>query len=132
MKYITNFNDLDKELAYVDSQFRISDDCGRAALNNFCFKIDKDLIPEDPFSQDYYDFQMNLYSTLSGRSGYDITNEESVFNLGEIQNCPFPYYTGSASTVGDQLLAIGFIIKKTNLIYPRIRMSSNLDQDGVI
>jgi SAM-dependent methyltransferase len=115
MKYITNLTDLDQELAYVDSQFKISDDCGRAALSNFCYSISCDSIPKDPFSKDYYDFQMRLYSILSGRSDYTISNEESVFNLEENRNCPFPYYTGSASTVGDQLLAIGYIIKKTNL-----------------
>jgi SAM-dependent methyltransferase len=115
MKYITNLTDLDQELAYVDSQFKISDDCGRAALSNFCYSINCDSIPKDPFSKDYYDFQMRLYSIISGRSGYTVSNEESVFNLAENQNCPFPYYTGSASTVGDQLLAIGYIIKKTNL-----------------
>lgn len=115
MKYISNLPELDRELEYVDSQFKISDDCGRVALSNFCYKIKTDSIPENPFSQEYYDFQMNLYSLISGRFRYDIANEESVFNLEEIQNCPFPYFTHSAPTVGDQLLAIGYIIKKTNL-----------------
>jgi 2-polyprenyl-3-methyl-5-hydroxy-6-metoxy-1,4-benzoquinol methylase len=115
MKYLSTLTDLDQELVYVDSQFKISDDNGRVALSNFCYKIKTDSMPNDPFSQDYYDFQMKLYSILSGRSRYSIMNEESIFNREEIQNCPFPYYTGSASTVGDQLLAIGYIIKKTNL-----------------
>lgn len=115
MKYITNLSDLDRELAYVDSQFKISDDCGRVALGNFCYKIKEDSIPKDPYSQEYYDFQMELYSLLSGRQSYNISNEESVFNQEEIKDNPFPYYTHSASTVGDQLLAIGFIIKQTNL-----------------
>jgi SAM-dependent methyltransferase len=115
MKYISNIAELDRELAYVDSQFKISDDCGRVALSNFCYKITTDSIPKDPFSQEYFDFQMELYSILSGRQIYSIANEESVFDPDKIKECPFPYYTHSASTVGDQLLAIGFIIKKTNL-----------------
>jgi 2-polyprenyl-3-methyl-5-hydroxy-6-metoxy-1,4-benzoquinol methylase len=115
MKYISNLDELDQELAYVDSQFKISDDCGRIALSNFCYKIKTESIPNNPYSTEYYDFQMKLYSILSGRSVYTIANEESVFNQEEIQTCPFPYYTCSASTVGDQLLAIGYIIKKTNL-----------------
>ena len=115
MKSITNLSELDRELEYVDSQFNVSDDCGRVALSNFRYKIDKKDIPTDPFSKEYYDFQMKLYSILSGRRIYDIKNEESIFNQAETKICPFPYYTHSASTVGDQLLAIGFIIKKTNL-----------------
>lgn len=115
MKYISNLSDLDRELAYVDSQFKISDDCGRIALGNFCYKIKKESIPKDPYSLEYYDFQMGLYSHLSGRQSYNISNEESVFNQEEIKDAPFPYFTHNASTVGDQLLAIGFIIKKTNL-----------------
>lgn len=115
MKQITNLKALDIELEFVDSQFKISDDCGRAALGNFCYKIDTKSIPKDPHSKEYHAFQMKLYSVISGRHIYDIKNEESVFNTTETKICPFPYYTHSASTVGDQLLAIGFIIKKTNL-----------------
>jgi hypothetical protein len=32
MKYLSSLPDLDRELAYVDSQFKISDDHGRVAL----------------------------------------------------------------------------------------------------
>jgi SAM-dependent methyltransferase len=115
MKYITNLADLDRELDYVDSQFLISDDCGRTALSNFCYKIRTDAVPKDPFSPEFHDFQMALYSVLSGRAGYDIAHEKTIFSQEEIQRCQFPYFTGSASTVGDQLLAIGYIIKNTHL-----------------
>lgn len=115
MKSITNVTELDRELEYVDSQFKVSDDCARVALSNFQYVIDKKSIPKDPFSKEFYDFQMKLYSILSGRHVYDIKNEETVFDLDENKKCPFPYFTCSASTVGDQLLAIGFLIKKTNL-----------------
>jgi SAM-dependent methyltransferase len=115
MKYITNLPDLDRELDYVDSQFKISDDSGRIALNNFCYKIEGSVVPQDPLSREYYEFQMKLYSLISGRSSYQIINEESVFDQEKIKETPFPYYTHSAGTVGDQLLMIGFIIKNTNL-----------------
>lgn len=114
-KNITNLIELDRELEYVDSQFQISDDCGRVALSKFRYKIDIKSIPIDPFSREYFDFQMKLYSIISGRQNYDIKYEETFFNEDEMKICPFPYNTQSASTVGDQLLAIGFIIKKTNL-----------------
>jgi SAM-dependent methyltransferase len=115
VKYISTIPDLDRELDYVDSQFAISDDYGRAALDNFCYSLKPDAIPEDPFSREYYEFQMKIYAEISGRSGYDIANEETVCNPEEVQRYPFPYSTGSASTVGDQLMAIGYIIRNTNL-----------------
>ncbi|OPX63617.1 MULTISPECIES: bifunctional 2-polyprenyl-6-hydroxyphenol methylase/3-demethylubiquinol 3-O-methyltransferase UbiG [unclassified Methanoregula] len=115
VKYITSLADLDRELDYVDSQFQISDDCGRLALSNFCFKIRRDDLPRNPFSREYYDFQMRLYSFISGRAGYDIANEEHVFDGEEMKNYPYPYSTGSASTVADHLLSIGYVIKKANL-----------------
>jgi 2-polyprenyl-3-methyl-5-hydroxy-6-metoxy-1,4-benzoquinol methylase len=114
-KKIKNLEELDRELEYAESQFKLSDDYGRAALNSFYYKISRDSIPKDPFSGEYHDFQMRLYSFFSGHQKYSIANEATVFEGNEIKECPFPYYTHSASTVGDQLIAVGFIIKKMEL-----------------
>lgn len=114
-KNITSMDDLDEYLEYVDEQFLKSDDDGRIALDSFYFSLDQKNIPTDPYSSEYHQYQMQLYSSISGRDIYSIKNEESVFDYESIKDSPFPYYTKSASTVGDQLLAIGYIIKKTNI-----------------
>lgn len=115
MIYIDNLRDLDKELDHADSQFKVSDDSGRRALDHFCYTINKKSLPANPYSNEYHDFQMELYLKISGRGSYDIKNESTEFNIEDAKKTPFPYSTHSASTVGDQLLAIGYIIKKMNL-----------------
>lgn len=114
MKYIDNVKDLDTEIKRVDERFMISDDEGRQALSEFCYAVQRNL-PEDPYSKEYYDAQMKLYLELSGRNHYSIDNEHSPFNFEAVKNNPFPYLTKSPATVGDQLIAQGFLIQKLNL-----------------
>lgn len=114
-KQINNLTELDRYLAFVDEQFLKSDDAGRDALESFYYSPRKMDIPNDPYSEEYHNFQMRLYSLISGNCQYSINNEESIFDLESKKNTPFPYYTKSATTVGDQLLAIGYIIKQSNM-----------------
>ena len=53
--------------------------------------------------------QFELYHRLSTRGEYRTENETSGFEVDS--RIPFPYYTKSAETVSNQLLAIGFMVK---------------------
>ena len=110
MKYIDNIQELDRVLENVHDRFAVSDDEGRKALSEFCYVADHNL-PADPYSQEYYDAQMHLYRQISGRKTYAIENEHSAIDVEAAKNTPFPYYTASPSTVGDQLIAQGFLIQ---------------------
>lgn len=114
MRYINNLKDLDSEIKRVDEQFNISDDEGRRALSEFCYVVNG-TFPQDPYSKEYYDAQMKLYIEISGKDYYSIDNEHSFFELEAVKNNPFPYFTKSPITVGDQLIAQGFLIKHMNL-----------------
>src|SRR5207302_10641931 len=59
--------------------------------------------------------QMKLYFDISGRKQYSIDNEHVPMDLAKVKSDPFPYCTKSAGTVGDQLLAMGYLIKNLNL-----------------
>ncbi|WGV25486.1 SAM-dependent methyltransferase [Halotia branconii] len=114
VKYINNLKDLDIEIAKADNKAKISDDQLRQALSEFCYVVDYPL-PKDPYSQEYYEAQMQLYLNISGRNKYTIANEHSPFDFEAIKNNPFPYFTKSSNTVGEQLIAQGFLIKTMNL-----------------
>lgn len=114
MKYINNLQDLDIEIKKADKRALISDDELRKALSEFSYVIDQKL-PRDPYSKEYYDIQMKLYSELSGKRQYSIENEHTDFDFERLKNNPFPYCTESPTTVGDQLIAQGFLIKTINL-----------------
>jgi len=115
MRYVNNAADLDVELKKVDESFRISDDAGRKALSEFRYVVNKKDLPSDPHSQEYYAAQMKIYCDISGRNAYDVSSERSEFDLETIKHKPFPYYTKSPQTVGDQLMGIGYLIKTMNL-----------------
>jgi len=71
-------------------------------------------VPEDPFSELYKNQQFRLYETLSGKA-YTPENEVTKFDVEENAVRPFPYHHRSSELVGDQLMAIGFLIKAMNL-----------------
>ncbi|MHB8877062.1 MAG: class I SAM-dependent methyltransferase [Myxococcaceae bacterium] len=108
---------LDEELQRVEQAFARSQDEGQAACDGFCFEADLAL-PPDPHSAEYREGQLELYRRISGRPGYSVENETSPFDLELAKSRPFPYQTGSPATVGDQLIAIGFLIKAMNLAPP--------------
>ncbi len=115
VKYINNVHDLDLELKKVDQAFAISDDTGRKALASFEYVLD-DTLPNDPYSAEYYAAQMRLYTLLSGRDSYlPERDEHTEFDLEQRARTPFPYSTQSPLTVGDQLIAQGFLIRTLGL-----------------
>jgi SAM-dependent methyltransferase len=110
VRYISTRAELDGVIEHARQQSLISDDHLRRALASFHFVADRAL-PDDPFSAEYHHAQMCLYAEIAGRDGYSVANEASVFDLESAKHVPFPYATRSAATVGDQLIAQGFLIR---------------------
>lgn len=114
-KPVDNLKDLDVELQKVDQAFAISDDEGRKALEGFCYSFPDDL-PADPYSRQYQAAQMRRYHLIAGHDSYLASrNEQTKFDLEQAKYAPFPYFTSSPATVGDQLMAQGFLIRTMGL-----------------
>jgi 2-polyprenyl-3-methyl-5-hydroxy-6-metoxy-1,4-benzoquinol methylase len=107
--------ELDAELKRLDEAAARSDDELRKGFGEFQLSAD-DGFPSDPYSEAYWRHQMDLYSRIAAIDAYSLSNERThVSNLEDAVRTPFPFYTRSAKTVGDQLMAIGFIIKTMDL-----------------
>lgn len=106
---VATLAELDAYLMRAEKLFYESEDLAREFLASF--ELAAPPLPSDPFSLEYRDAQWALYEHVSGRDGYHIGNEESIFDLDEAVRCPFPYDTGSPGVVGDQLVAAGHILK---------------------
>lgn len=79
------------------------------------YRADYDLdVPGDPDSLAYRQHQLALYARLHGQP-YAVTNERSPMDVAAMARSPYPYVHGQADLVGDQLMAIGFLIKSMNL-----------------
>jgi 2-polyprenyl-3-methyl-5-hydroxy-6-metoxy-1,4-benzoquinol methylase len=99
---------LDEKLRLVDEAYQVSDDAMRAVFRSFRLELPSfsDL---DPWSDAYREQQFELYRHLSARGEYRSEHETSGYEVDS--RIPFPYYTKSAETVSNQLLAIGFMVK---------------------
>lgn len=71
-------------------------------------------LPSDPFSDDYRRKQFEIYENLAGKT-YAPSNEISGFDPESASVAPFPYSNDSCELVGNQLIAIGFLIKHLGL-----------------
>jgi SAM-dependent methyltransferase len=111
LRIVTTLEGLDREIARADEAARTSDDALRQALAGFRYEPPFPL-PADASSPEYAEAQRELYRHVSGRSSYDApTCEMTDFPWEEILQRPFPYSTRSSTTVGEHLMAIGFLIR---------------------
>lgn len=79
------------------------------------YRAEYDLqVPVDPDSPAYRQQQLALYERLHGEP-YTVTNERSAMDVAAMARKPYPYVHGHPDLVGDQLMAIGFLIKSMGL-----------------
>lgn len=106
-----DFAQIDSFLAKLETA--ADDDQLRQYFSEYATRYDTD-VPADPFGPEYRAKQFALYELLAGKS-YSPANEVSSFDVEQYAISPFPYCHGSSDTVGNQLLAIGFLIKTMKL-----------------
>lgn len=112
LRVATTLEELDREIALADEAARISDDAMRRALAGFRFAARSPKLALDPDSREYRQTQMDLYKLVSGRDAYaSFVNEHTPFDLQTAAVRPFPYSTRSFTTVGEQLMSVGFLIR---------------------
>lgn len=116
VRHISDMAELDAALRDAYEAFQISEDAGRAALQRFDLARPHDL-PSDPRAEEYRLAQLALYERVAGKP-YTPTAERSIFDAAAAARSPFPYNTGSAEVAGDQLIALGFLLKAMGLQAP--------------
>ncbi len=113
MQVIATLDQLDTKLRELDALAAISDQELRQGFQSFRMDFTA-THGADPESDDYAQDQFRLYRTIAGKD-YAPSNEQSLFNAKEIAARPFPYMNGSARITGDQLMAIGWILRTMDL-----------------
>lgn len=112
---VKTVSELDSWIERANRAGEQSDDAMRQIFSQFEFDIEIDM-PKDPYSPEYRDAQMAMYSLISGRKSYEsLAQEETPFDHGEALRRPFPYATQSSNTVGEQLMLQGMLIRKLAL-----------------
>lgn len=112
---IENKSDLNKYIQECDEALAISDDALREIFKKYSYKFNYEGMPKDPKSREYRDWQFKCYEEIAGVT-YGVKNELSNFlDVEKSIKTPFPFYTKSYSTVSDQLIMVGLIIKLMKL-----------------
>lgn len=108
-RVVRTLEEVDVIMREIDAAAAISDDELRGVFKTFRMEL---AMPSgiDPASEEYRTKQLELYQWLHG-SPYSVKNEGSPFDVERAIAKPFPYSTESAETVGNQLIAIGYLIK---------------------
>jgi SAM-dependent methyltransferase len=109
MQVIRSIAELDAKIDECNRAEAISDDAMRAVFGTFCMAPPHDL-PEDPFAEEYRQAQLTLYRGVAERD-YAVGNEVTAFDIDQAVQRPFPFATGSSQTTGEQLMAIGFLLR---------------------
>lgn len=114
-RLLADFAELDEALRQARAVRANSDELFRT-LDGFRFPPPTDL-PADPHSPEYRAAQMDFYRAVARRDYVALECEQCDF--GELNRTrPFPYYTRSFITVGEQLVAVGFLIRAMALAPP--------------
>ena len=111
VEIVTTLQELDQRIATADALFERDYEAYAAALRSFEFRSSIKL-PQSPESDAYREAVMATYRFVSGRDSYlPLVNERSDLDVAAATALPYPYGTRNATTVGDQLMAIGFLIR---------------------
>ena len=70
--------------------------------------------PIDPASQEYYEYQKNLYKKVSGKD-YDVSFEKSDVVVSEVLREPYKYLEFNQKRVSRELEAISLLIRELDL-----------------
>lgn len=111
---LTNIEDLDQAIQYAESLEAHDQDAFFRFVNSISFQSQKQDASLDPFSEDYRRRQFEIFELLRS-SPYSVHREALPIYVNETIEQPYPYVTKSSEIVGNQLIAIGSLIKAMNL-----------------
>jgi SAM-dependent methyltransferase len=102
--------ELDDLMAHFDEGYAVSHDEAyrRFAANSAQPPSD---LPEDPFDPAYRARYMEIYKTISTRAEYVVSNEGCDFNIDQLVQRPFPYFTGSSKLAGLHFTLMGKLLE---------------------
>jgi SAM-dependent methyltransferase len=114
-RVVTTLTDLDWEIGQAEQAAAKSFDAFWDRLHEFHFDPRK-CLPSDPYSPEYAQAQLEIYYLISGKTSYSPAAQEMTpFDFAAALQAPYPYCTKSVKTIGDQLIAIGFLIRAMQL-----------------
>jgi SAM-dependent methyltransferase len=112
---IESLDELDTFLDGIQQRYPLLDDKATHELQRVCFQPRNLDLPDDPFSPEYRERQMELYFRISGKESYKLEYESEDFDPEKEKHDFYPYNSRSLRMVGDQLITQGLMLRNMNL-----------------
>ena len=114
IREVATLAEVDAELERAEQIRPASEDRFREALLAFRY-APPDLPAGDPLAAAYREAQLGVYAAIAGLASYDAHRaEQTAFDLPAAIERPYPY-AGSATILGEQLMAIGQLIRASGI-----------------
>ena len=112
--------ELDAEIVRLEALQQRSFAEWAAARHAIRFHEDVTSLPADPFSPEYRQSQIDLYSRITGRDGYNPWTSEPVEIAFEqaIDPYPYPFNTKHPEHIGNHFLQLGHILRELQAAHP--------------
>ena len=112
---IHSFSELYSHIDKFYKEYEKSEINGLKGIEEYFFDPGDLRLPKDPFSESYYQAQMELYCKISGKTGYTLQNESTLFDFQKEKNNFFPYSTQDPKIIGRMLQVHGFALQSMAL-----------------
>ena len=109
-RILKTLDEVDAELDRAIAALNESHEACYAVVDTFGLAYPEDM-PADPWSAEYHAREMAFYHEVSGRAEYRADECEQIELPADRRDRPYPYYTGSTTVIGDQLIAMGHVIR---------------------
>ena len=109
-----DIEELNAALDAAEQKAATSYDAFHEAVSKIFFEPSLEMIPSDPFSEEYRHVQLELYEKFAGKQ-YSSCLEKTPINFNHETAQPYPYGTRSVNTVGETLIGYGHVIKNIPL-----------------
>jgi 2-polyprenyl-3-methyl-5-hydroxy-6-metoxy-1,4-benzoquinol methylase len=106
-------SDVDAEVDLIARLLNEDSDTYQRALNDFWLDIQP--IAAEPASEGYKRWVMDTYALIANRSAYNVSSEETTYDLDSYVRRPVPYAGGNAKAIGDMLMAVGHVMHAMDL-----------------
>lgn len=104
--FVKTADQLDSELSKVNPLIDSNYDAYISGLDKIHFKLGNQKVPSDPMSEEFIQYQFEIYKRITGFDSYELKNEFKNITEGFDLTRPYPMITQSSKVTSDYLLRL--------------------------
>ena len=113
--FVKTADQLDSELSKVNPLVNSNYDAYISGLDKIHFKLGNQKVPSDPMSEEFIQYQFEIYRRITGFDRYELKNEFKNITEGFDLTRPYPMITQSSKVTSDYLLRLAALLRHLDL-----------------